>query len=82
MKLAPAVALLLAFTAQARAECETGKIEQALDSSLAGLKPLEREVSDVQSTEGGLWTIYREKDGRVHSITRIDGGESGRQVAV
>ena len=44
---------------------------------MEGLKKLEREVTDVQSTEGGVWEIYREADGRVHSIIRIDGGESG-----
>jgi hypothetical protein len=64
------------FTASA-AECPLAEIEKALASSLDGLKKLEREVTDVQSTEGGVWQIFREKDGRVHSIIRIDGGESG-----
>ncbi len=71
--------LLLSFAAApAHAEdCPIQDIEKALSSSLDGLKMIEREVSDVQSTEGGVWRIYREKDGRVHSIVRIDGGESG-----
>lgn len=78
MKLPLSLAVLLATTiAASAAECPLGEIEKALSSSLDGLKKLEREVTDVQSTEGGLWEIYREKDGRVHSIIRIDGGESG-----
>jgi len=71
------VALLLAAT-PAAADCPLDRIEAALASSTAGLKQLDRDVSDVQSTEGGVWQIFREKDGRVHSIIRIDAGESGR----
>jgi hypothetical protein len=78
MKLPLALVMLLATTLSVRAaECPLGDIEKALSSSLENLKMIEREVTDVQSTEGGLWRIYREKDGRVHSIIRIDGGESG-----
>lgn len=69
--------LLLAATPATAADCALDKIEQALASPLDGLKRLDRDVSDVQSTEGGQWQIYREPDGRVHSIIRIDGGESG-----
>ena len=72
------LAAVLAFASSAWADCDPGTIERALGSSLAGLKSLERDVTDVQSTEGGQWTIYRETDGRVHTIVRIDGGESGR----
>lgn len=72
---------LLAIAASAAAadaaECPLARIEQALSAPVAGLKKLERDVSDVQSTEGGVWQIYRETDGRVHSIVRSDGGESG-----
>jgi hypothetical protein len=60
------------------AECPLGEIETALNVPLDKMKPLEREVSDIQSTDGGTWSIYREKDGRVNTITRIDLGESGR----
>ena len=78
MKLPFSLAVFLATTiAASAAECPLGEIEKALSSSLDGLKKLERDVTDVQSTEGGMWEIYREKDGRVHSIVRIDGGESG-----
>ena len=72
-----AAALLVTSLAAGAAECPLGDIEKALSSSLDGLKKLERDVTDVQSTEGGVWQIYRENDGRVHSIIRIDGGESG-----
>lgn len=78
MKLPLAAAMLFASAlSAAAAECPLGEIEKALSSTLGGLKKTEREVSDVQSTEGGVWNVYREKDGRVHSIIRIDGGESG-----
>ncbi|MBL8906348.1 MAG: hypothetical protein JNM20_06705 [Rhizobiales bacterium] len=71
------LAILLCGPAFA-ADCPLSRIEQALNASLDKMKPLEREVSDVQSTEGGTWRIYREKDGRVNTITRGDYGESGR----
>ena len=78
MKLPFSLAVFLATTiAASAAECPLGEIEKALSSSFDGLKKLERDVTDVQSTEGGMWEIYREKDGRLHSIVRIDGGESG-----
>lgn len=71
--------LLLGLSGPAlAAECPLPKIEQALNAPLDKMKPLERDVSEVQSTEGGLWQIYREKDGRVNTIIRADLGESGR----
>ena len=75
---AVAIAAILGAALPVRAECPLDKIDAALASSTQGLKTLERDVSDVQSTEGGVWQIYREKDGRVHSIIRIDAGEMGR----
>lgn len=72
-----AAACVMGFAAPAFADCDTQKIEAALGAPLDALKPYEREVSDVQSTEGGVWQVYREKDGRLNSIKRIDGGESG-----
>ena len=78
MKYPIALACLLTMAGPASsADCATGEIETALAASLDGLKRFEREVTDVQSTEGGIWQIYREADGRVNSIFRIDGGESG-----
>lgn len=78
MKYLLGLVLLAMPLAGAAADCPLDRIEQALASPLTGLKQLDREVSDVQSTEGGIWQIYREKDGRVHSIIRLDAGESGR----
>jgi len=60
------------------AECPLSKIEEALNASLDTMKPLERDASTIESTEGGTWQIYREKDGRVNTIIRGDFGESGR----
>ena len=77
MKLALSLILLASLSSVARADCPVDKIEAALASSVDGLKRLDRDVTDVQSTEGGVWQIYREADGRVNSIIRLDGGESG-----
>jgi hypothetical protein len=72
-----AVLLLLAGQTAA-AECDLEAITRQLEQPLEGLRKLERDVSEMQSTEGGLWQVFREKDGRVHSIIRGDYGESGR----
>lgn len=78
MKYVLPIAVLCVAASPAVAGCPLDKIAAALDAPLAAMKPLEREVSDIQSTEGGLWRIYREKDGRVHTLARLDYGESGR----
>ncbi|WP_421694022.1 hypothetical protein [Aestuariivirga sp.] len=77
MKRILAVSILLGMAGPALAECPIGSIERALNAPLEGLKKTERSVSDVQSTEGGVWRIYKKKDGTLQSIVRIDGGESG-----
>ena len=59
------------------ADCPVSTIEKALGASLDGLKKVERQVTDIQSTEGGVWRIYRKKDGRLATLVRIDAGESG-----
>ncbi len=78
MRIATALLVLLMVTATAHAaDCPVSSIEDAVAAPLNSLKLLERDVTDIQSTEGGVWRIYREADGRVNSIIRIDGGESG-----
>lgn len=79
MKIILAATLLLAAasTAAAAGECPVAEIESALSAPLAGMKMTEREVTDIQSTEGGVWRIYAAADGKIHSIVRLDGGESG-----
>lgn len=72
-----ALAAVMSLPPAALADCPVGNIEKALGASLDGLKKIEREVSDVQSTEGGVWRIYRKKDGALQAIVRLDGGESG-----
>ena len=59
------------------ADCPVSTIEKALGASLDGLKKVERQVTDIQSTEGGVWRIYRKKDGKLATLVRIDAGESG-----
>jgi hypothetical protein len=75
--LAGIAALSLASAAQA-ADCPLADIEKVLTAPLDGMKPIEKEVSEIQSTEGGLWQIYKDGKGRVHSVLRNDFGESGR----
>lgn len=77
MRCTAILACLLGVSSAAAADCPVPDIEKALTASLESLKMLEREVTDIQSTEGGVWRIYREADGRVNSVIRIDGGESG-----
>lgn len=77
MRCLVALSMLIACSTAALADCPVRDIESALGASLDGLKKTEREVSDVESTEGGVWRIYRKKDGTLQTIIRIDGGESG-----
>lgn len=79
MKVHLAAALLVTSASCASAACDIDAISSALESSLAQMKPTEIEVSKVESTDGGVWNVYRESDGRLHSITRSDYGESGRR---
>ena len=72
-----AALLLLPLPSAARAECPVSEIEKTLAAPLDALRKTEREVSDVQSTEGGLWRIYRGKGGKLAALVRVDGGESG-----
>ena len=78
MKTKLAIVLILAFSGVARAECNLDSIAASLAASLDTMKPTERDVTDIQSTDGGIWQIYREKDGRLNTIIRTDFGESGR----
>lgn len=68
---------LAATTGSALAGCPVDSIEKALSTPLEGLRKVEQPVSDIQSTEGGVWRIYRRKDGRLSTLVRIDAGESG-----
>lgn len=79
MRLPFATMFLFGFAAASAlaGECPVTEIEAALTIPLAGLKMTEREVTDIQSTEGGVWRIYSASGGTVQSIVRVDGGESG-----
>ena len=77
MKCLLAAAVLMGFGTAALADCPVQDIEKALASSLDELEKTERDVTDVQSTEGGVWRIYRKMGGELQSIVRVDGGESG-----
>jgi hypothetical protein len=79
MRFSLAAALLFATaTAASAGECPVSRIEEALAAPLEQMKMTERPVTDIQSTEGGVWRIYAGADGTVHSVLRLDGGESGR----
>lgn len=61
----------------ALADCPVDAIEKALAAPLDEQKKIERGVTDIQSTEGGVWRIYAREDGQLGTLIRIDAGESG-----
>ena len=77
MKLQLAAALLIGACTTASADCPVADIERALGRAFDGLTKTELPVTDIQSTEGGVWRIYRRPDGTLDTLIRIDGGESG-----
>ena len=77
MRLQLAMILAVGLAAPALAECPVGEIEKALTAPLDGLKMTEKSVTDIQSTEGGVWRIYKDAAGKVETLIRLDGGESG-----
>lgn len=77
MRVPLAIILLAGLAGPALAECPVGEIEKALTAPLDGLKVTEQPATDIQSTEGGVWRIYRGTDGGVETLIRLDGGESG-----
>jgi hypothetical protein len=59
----PLAALLLASGTAASADCPVGDIEKALGAPIGTFKETETPVTDIQSTDGGVWRIYRRADG-------------------
>jgi hypothetical protein len=77
MKTLFTILTMMAACGPALAECPVDTIGEALAAPLDGLPKVERQVTDIQSTEGGVWHIYRKQDGSLVSLVRLDGGESG-----
>jgi hypothetical protein len=77
MRLPLAAMLLFGACTAAAADCPVGEIERALGAPIEHLSKTEKQVSDIQSTEGGVWRIYKKPDGTLDTLIRIDGGESG-----
>lgn len=77
MRIPLAIILLAGLAAPAFAECPVNEIEKAVTAPLDGLQMTEQPATDIQSTEGGVWRIYRSADGGVGTLIRLDGGESG-----
>lgn len=77
MKILFTILFMSAACGTALADCPVGEIEKSLAAPLDGLTKQERQVSDIQSTEGGVWRVYRKEDGTLSSLVRIDAGESG-----
>jgi hypothetical protein len=63
--------------------CETTPLDSwNLAEELDGKRPdIEIVVADVQSVEGGEWTVYFRKDNSPGRILRIDYGETGQWEA-
>ncbi len=45
---------------------------------LGTYKKTEVDAREVRSTEGGVWYVYHKGDGALHSIVRVDFGETGQ----
>lgn len=71
--------LLILCSSSAFAECNPWKIEQALSNQLENIQPKDIPATNVASTDGGLWRIFREPDGRLNTIIRYEFGESYRR---
>lgn len=69
--------ILCGTCAAAEAACPVDAIEKALTTPLDEQSRIERNVTDVQSTEGGIWRIYKSDNGQLGTLVRIDAGESG-----
>ena len=78
MKIIISSVVIVLSATTAHAACPLTSISEALAAPLDHMKPLVRAVTSMQSAEGGEWEIFREKDGRVHTIMRKDYGEGGR----
>lgn len=77
--LSAAVSVFLA--SNPAAACPMSELYDLAYQSLAAMKPLELDASaDILTSEGAEWHIFREKDGRVHSIILEAFGESGRNT--
>ena len=77
MRVPLAMILAMGLAGPALAECPVGEIEKALTAPLEGLKMTQQPATDIQSTEGGVWRIYKGAAGKVETLIRLDGGESG-----
>jgi hypothetical protein len=70
--------LIAIATAGPLLSCPIGKIAHAARAPLDSYKKTAVEAREVRSTEGGAWYIYHKADGALHSIVRVDYGETGQ----
>jgi hypothetical protein len=69
---------ILSLSKPALADCGIDAMMAAIEAPLDSVQSVERDASDVKSTEGADWKIYRDKDGRLNTIIRTDYGETFR----
>jgi hypothetical protein len=73
--------LALLYMSSSVTACPVSELYQLAHVSLDSMKPLNIDASaDIATSEGAEWHVYREKDGRVHSIVLETFGESGRNT--
>jgi hypothetical protein len=70
--------LLALATAGSLLACPIDKIAQATREPLGTYEKTEVDVLEYRSTDGGVWHIYRKRDGALHSVVRTDFGETGQ----
>jgi hypothetical protein len=58
------------------ADCQVDRIYDALTATLEGMKPREREDTESEGTEGGIWYIYSNDSSEVKTIRRVEIGEN------
>lgn len=76
-----ALGLLIVLTEQSAAACPVASLTAKLDQSLRKLTVRQVDVSERQSTEGGVWRIFLTRAGKVRLLQRSDYGETGQWQA-
>ncbi|WP_125461742.1 MULTISPECIES: hypothetical protein [Rhodomicrobium] len=68
----------IAFTNLVKA-CPVGQLAALSKETLGELRKEELPAGDNDSTEGGQWQIFIRDDASLHSIIRLDFGETGQR---
>lgn len=73
-----AVAVLTLVLASTATSCPLDRLRQIVKEPLTGYEVREVAAAERRSTEGGVWRLYFHSNGQLHSVVRIDFGETGQ----